>query len=251
VHRARLFRISGLVVGLVLLAAATASTARAMSLADLVAGGSFMATDQPLLFDNFQVTITGALSTDLDDYVVIALEDGFSIVGPIGVVNTFGDILIQYDVWVKDDQRTAPGGIVGASVFFNGAAFGAGSLASVSEDFLAGAGDPIGDLLVFATGVGLADKFDETTFDGSHRHLHVIKDIIVVGGSHWTTGFDGLPCDLLVCGPPTNPGPGLATISLIIERFHVEVTEPVSGSLLGVGLLGLWRLGRRRGSAVA
>jgi hypothetical protein len=241
-----LLRRTGLALVACLVLLGTASTSRALTLADLVGGGSFMAESAPLLFDNFEVTIGGALSGDLGDYVVDPLADGFAIIAPIGVVNGFGDILIEYDVWVKQGP-----GINGASVFFNGAAFGAGSLASVSEDFLAGDPDPIADLLVFATGVGLVDKYDETTFDGSYLHLHVIKDIIVVGGTYLPNGFDlaRIPqllrtSALNVCeiGCPA-PTPGIATISLIEERFRVP--EPLTGSLVGVGLLGLWHLGGR------
>lgn len=245
------FRRGGLLLAVCLVLLGGPSTSRALTLGDLVGGGSFMAESLPLLFDNFQVTIGGALSSDLDDYVVNPLDDGFAIVGPIGVVNGVGDILVEYDVWVKEG-----GGITGASVFFNGAAVGA-SLASVSEDFIAGDPPPIGDLLVYATGVGLVDKYDETTFGDAYLHLHVIKDIIVIGGTFIPDGFDldRIPqllrtssfngCEI-GCPAPT---PGIATISLIEERFRVP--EPITGSLLGVGLLGLWHLGRRPRSAQA
>jgi hypothetical protein len=214
-----------------------APAARALTLADLQGGASFMSTSDPLLFDNFSILVGGALSTDLSDYTVIPLEDGFMIAGPIGVSNGFGDILIEYDVWAKS------GDIDGASLLFNGAAFGFGSLASISEDFfLEGElGDPIGDLLVFVQGVGSSDKFDETSWDENAIHLHVVKDILVVGGTFPLDGNCRIDC-------PNDPLPGLATISLIVERFDHdgEVTEPLTGSMLGFGLMGLWRFGRRR-----
>ena len=106
-----------------------------------------------------------------------------------------------------------------------------------------GGGDPLASLLVFAQGTGGSDKFDETSWDEQGvLKLHVIKDILVVGG---TFPLDcGRVCEDVI--------PGLATISLIIERFEVDnppVSEPLTGSLLGFGLMGLWRFGRRRADA--
>jgi hypothetical protein len=204
-----------------------APAARALTLADLQAGGSFMALSDPLSFDNFSITVSGALSADLSDYTVVVLEDGFSIVGPMGVASSTGGIDLAFDVLIKTD--VAPeSSLTGASLFFNGAAAGPGSLASVAEELIAPGLGSIGSLLVLVDG-NSSDYFDETTWDAPDVvELHVRKLIRVQGGDA--------------------TAPGIGTISLITERFDVDnppVSEPVAATMLGFGLMGLWRFGRR------
>ena len=146
----------------------TAGGAAATTLGDLQ--GSFLVSlDGTLRFENFDTVITGILDTDpvgdeeLEDYKVIALDDGFRIVGPMGAADgNRGDIVINYDV-----VAVGVPGVIEASLFFNGAIIGEGALAAVSEDLVPlENGEPFDDLFVGVTGGnGGSLKFDETSFD--------------------------------------------------------------------------------------
>lgn len=208
-----------LALWLVVASLAFTGSAQALTLADLAAGGSLTSGNGLLLFDDFDFVVSGALSTDLSNYSVVALDDGFRIAGPIGVAeNGVGDLLLEYSVSTTGEGTQ----ISGASLLFNGAASGEGSLASVSEDFF-GRPSPvfIGDLLVGVTGGGISDKTDELGLEPTVE-LRVLKDILVIGGEQ-----------------------GFATISAVDQRF-ATVPEPGTALLLGLGLAGLAFAGRRR-----
>lgn len=192
----------------------------ALSLADLDGGASsFDSLGGSLTFDGFEVGVGPSLSQDLEDYLVIALDDGFRIVGPIGVADgNAGDLVVSYDVWANDGFV-----ITGASVFFNGAAFGDGAFASVSEDlFFVEGQEPGEDLGVLVTGAGFKQKFDSVMFAPSSHIQSVLKDIQVSA-----VEGDG------------------ATISVIDQRYSV-VPEPGTLALLAGGLVILARGSRKR-----
>jgi hypothetical protein len=200
-----------------MLLVASGGPAQALSLQDLQGGGSFMAGG--LLYDGFQVVISGDLDPDLSLYDVTVLPDGFCIMGPLAVQggDAFGDLVIQYDVWAK-----TPGQPISSAVLaFEASAVGPGALASVSEDYLSGDPHPIASLLVIAT-PGLSIPSDEATFEPAVEHLHVVKDIILLSGPD-----------------------GSASIRAIYQRYPVPA--PATSGLLGFGLAGLWAFGRLRG----
>ena len=204
----------------------SASATADLTLADLQMGESFVSLDGTLKFDNFEILVQGILDTDPDgedellDYAVVILDDGFRIVGPMGAADgNRGDILVGYDVWSLTLD------IIGASLFYNGAAFSAGALASVEETLQALEGDvpqqpPVGSLFVFATGGGGSSKYDETSFDGE-LHLHVEKDILV-----------------------DSDGGVISAISFVDQRF-VVVPEPATLALVAGGLALVAARGRR------
>jgi len=200
------------------------ANAFSISLADLVGGESFTSADGKLMFDNFEATVSGALSELLSDYNVIVDDapggntpGGFRLVGPIGVAGgSAGDLVLQYDVWSLGSN------IVSASMFFNGAVDGAGALATITEDFrsLPG-GELLTDrMLVYASAQPDVEMLtDEVVFESPQRHLRVLKDIMVTAVGD------------------------LAAISVIEQQFTV-VPEPSSLGLVILGLSGLAVAGR-------
>jgi hypothetical protein len=195
---------------------AAAGPARALSLQDLQDGGSFMTGG--LLYDGFQVVISGDLDPDLSLYDVTVLPDGFCIMGPLVVQggNAFGDLVLQYDVWAKDGSPP----ISAAVLAFEASAVGPGALASVSEDYLSGDPHPIASLLVVET-PGLSIPSADAVFGAPVAHLHVIKDIILLSGPD-----------------------GSASIRAVYQRYPVPA--PAASGLVGLGLAGLWAFGRLR-----
>ncbi|MCH2171825.1 PEP-CTERM sorting domain-containing protein [Myxococcota bacterium] len=190
------------------------SNATTFTLRELTDGTtpSFGSGNTLLTFSDFEVVLSGALSTDLDDYVAVVLDDGWRLVGPIGVADgNVGDIALSYEVAVSGSQ-----GIGAAEIFFNGAASGLGSTANVSEVFFDSNG-PIGTLFVAATGGGLSQLTDTITFPAPTPILvTALKDIQVI---------------------TTSPGT-VAAISVIDQRFEV-VPEPGTLALASSGLIAL------------
>ncbi|MFP8878057.1 MAG: PEP-CTERM sorting domain-containing protein [Myxococcota bacterium] len=202
------------------LGVATHASATTFTLQELTNGSqpSFESGNMSLRFSDFHATVSGQLSTDLNDYVVVTLEDGWRLVGPIGVADgNLGAIAISYKTSSTSEQR-----IKFAQLFFNGAAFGGGSAATVTENFSIG-GEEIAALFVAVTGGGLMNRTASTMFDDPMLSMvTTLKGIQVV-----TT-------DLAT----------VASISVVDQRFAVP--EPSSLALLSAGFIGLVIDSRRR-----
>jgi len=235
-----------------------------------------------LTFSDFTITPTGSVDPNLADYTVQTLSDGFRIVGNFSAINgQQGDMLISYTVSASAASRTAVDDI---TLAFDGAAQGAHSGATVSEDlFSIPDGNSIASANVFSTGSGLFQKVDTATF-APVRSFTVEKDILVTAGTGSSGGSGGDDNDQ---GKDDNGqgddehngdknrhhhdkdmdhredhdlcesvhhlkefdacGGGAATISFVDQRFSV-VPEPGSLVLLSSGLMGLFGFGRKRKS---
>jgi len=193
------------------LAAGVPQAARALTLADLDAGGSFSVG--ALTFSDFEVLVAGDVSADLSEYPVQILADGFRLAGPLSVM--FGEeatVLVSYVV-------EAAAGIDGASLFAPLVAAGPGSGALVSDSLLDGNGDPLATLLalnVFGDG---SDFSDSAGFVATTK-LEVVKVLSLTSGV-------------------------IAAIPHVDQHFSV-VPEPLTLAMLASGLSGLAVAGRRR-----
>ncbi len=195
-----------------------AAPASALSLGDLNAGDMFTSGNGALKFSFGigSVVVAGSLNSNLDNYLVVTLDNGFRVVGPIGVADgNVGDILLDYSVSATNVLNP----IISAHLSFNGSAFGLGSTANIAEDFSNGE-----SLAVAVTGGGFSQKTDWVDFPATDLLAVVLKDIQVISVD---VGH-------------------LASISVIDQRFNV-VPEPGTAALmLGGGLVGIAALGRSR-----
>lgn len=196
------------------LALTAGAEARALTLADLDAGGSF--TVGALTFSDFEVVVAGGISADLASYPVQPLADGFRLTGPLSVL--LGDeatLLVSYVV-----EAAAGIDITGASLFSPLVATGAGSAALVSSALLDDDGDPVATLLALnVAGSGPPAPSDAAGFSATAK-LGVIEVI------QMTTGI-------------------FAAAPHVDQRFFT-VPEPLTLMMLAIGLAGLAVAGRRR-----
>jgi hypothetical protein len=155
------------------------------------------------------------VSLDLDAYAVQVLSDGFRISGPMtALLGEVGTLLLSYTV-----TSSVPDSIVGASLFADGLAVGAGSAALVAESVFDVANVPLGSMVVYdVTGVGSID-LASTSFAGVSG-LSVAKTLQVKSGT-----FAAIP---------------------FADQHFVVVAEPVTFFMLGAGMMGLLVGGRRR-----
>lgn len=185
--------------------------ARALTLADLDAGGGFSVGG--LTFSDFEVLVSGDVSIDLAEYPVQLLGDGFRLTGPLAVLlGTKATVLVSYVV-------EAAAGIEGASLFSPLVAEGTGAAALVSESLFDGGGNPLATMLALNVVGGSSDPSDAAGFAAVTK-IEVVKVI-------------GLTSGLLAAAPHVD------------QRFTL-VPEPLPLALLAGGLTGLAVAGRRR-----
>ncbi len=195
-----------------------------VSLASLVGGGTLVSEDGNFTFSNFSATVAGAISSDLNDYNVQALESGFRLTGAFLVADgNFGDMVLGYTV-------TAATGILitDAHLFFNGSFNGGappGMGTSVNETLFAN-GDPIAQLSVATSSGGFQQLTDDAIFDPV-TEIEVLKNIAL-------SSYGG-------------QGGSVAHISIVDQKFTF-IPEPGTMLLGATGLLGLAALGRKRSS---
>jgi hypothetical protein len=195
------------------LAAGVPQSARALTLADLDAGGTFSVG--ALTFSDFDVLIVGDLSADLADYGVQLLGDGFRIAGPLSTLfDEEATLLVSYVV-----EATGSFGIEGASLFSPLVAAGSGAAALVSDSIFDADGNPLAQLLalnVFGVGSTLSDS---ASF-AEQAKLEVVK-VVALGG-------------------------GVFSSAPHVDQRFFAVPEPITLAMLASGLVGLAVAGRRR-----
>jgi hypothetical protein len=125
-------------LALAVLSLCLASTARALTLADLNGGSSFDSSDGTLTFafDPGSVVLNGSLPGALTDYLVTPIVGGFQVSGPLAAVNgSLGGLTLAYQV-------TPDLGLLldSASLVITGVAVGASALGAVGVTLSNGAG---------------------------------------------------------------------------------------------------------------
>jgi len=194
------------------------SAAGALSLADAVSGVTLESGG--LLFSDFQVAITGDLSSDLDDYAILGVGSGFTLTGDITqVFGESGTLTLSYQVSVLDASQS----ITDALLSFDGQVLGPGAYAFVTEGVSDAGFGGLGSLFVFDFGAGGSQGTDAVGF-ANQTLLNVTKTIQLDAEA-----FGAL----------------FATAGSIQQQFTV-VPEPRTFATLGLGLFGLGIAGRRR-----
>jgi hypothetical protein len=197
---------------LIVLGLLVSPQARATTLDDLVSGGTL--TAGPLVFSDFSVVLTGVLSTNLEDYGVQPLADGFRLTGPLSVLfGQQGTLLLSYTV-----SALGAATVNGASLAAPAIALGTGASALVAEALFGASFEPLATLFAYAIGGGASDPAEGAGFAPT-AELHVVKTIQLTSGM-------------------------FASVPFIDQRF-VVVAEPTSLGLMGLGLFCLYVYGRR------
>jgi hypothetical protein len=195
---------------------AFAGSASALTLADLSAGASFNAG--PLSFGHFVVTPTGSVDSNLADYQVQTLTDGFRILGGLGVFDgDQGSLHVAFDV-----TDSSPGGADGLAFQFDGAASGKGSGAMVTESVSDTSNNHVASASVFASGG--AQLSNTAGFGGAQSDFHVEEGVIL-----------------------KSVGLASAAGASSIDDQFTAMPEPGTLLLLAAGMTGLFVMSRKRG----
>ncbi|HBZ72434.1 MAG TPA: hypothetical protein DEP35_22940 [Deltaproteobacteria bacterium] len=201
----------------VICAASLASSSRAVTLGDLAAGASFSAG--ALSFSHFTITSTGSIDSNLSDYQVQSLTDGFRIAGGFAAFDgDQGSMHISYEV-----TDSAASGVDGLGLQFDGAASAKGSGTMVTDNAFDSGNNHLGSASVFSSGGGGATLLSAANFGGPQSDLHVEEGIILK-----SVGLASA-----------------AAISAIDEHF-TAMPEPGTLILLGSGMAGLFMMARKR-----
>ena len=194
-----------------------ASSAMALTMADLTVFGTTLQVDDKL-FSNFFYSSSGDNAISAANVTVIpdptAFNPGLAFQAAWQVfTGQSTDSQISFDVQVQQ------GGNAITDISATLVSFGVTSTGSIV--FTENTTNPTGSLLLFAHGTQV-QSYDEFTFDPTTGVIHVSKDLGLNGGTN-----------------------GVAGVSLLKNNFS-EVPEPATMLLLGSGLLGMGVYARRR-----
>lgn len=188
----------------------------------VVPGATLTSEDGNFTFGDFGASVTGAISSNLDDYNVQALTSGFRVTGAFLVADgNFGDMVLSFSVTPKQGIL-----ITDAHLFFNGSFNGnapPGMGTSVNETIFHN-NDPIAQLSVATSSGGFQKLTDAVVFDPVPS-ITVLKDIAL-------SSYGG-------------QGGSVAHISIVDQTF-TYIPEPGTLLLGSAGLLGIAVLGRKR-----
>jgi hypothetical protein len=219
-------KLLSLAVGaLALLGVSGSAMATTVTLASLVAPGATLTSDDgTLTFSGFSANISGALSTNLANYNVQSLANGFRITGAFLVADgNIGDLVLGYTATASQGLQITEVKLF-ANATFNPKPAPPGLAAGVSETVFSG-GNPIGILSVAATSQGFADLTDSATLAPPVNTITVLKDIALTSSSG---------------------GQGSAAHISVVDQTFTVTPEPGTLLLGSAGLLGIAAIGRKR-----
>jgi hypothetical protein len=207
--------------------------ARATLLSTLLnEGGSIQVGDK--LFNGFTYSWTGDMpdpsTVNVLAYVDAAGDFGLQFQGAFldFLGGSGSDALLGFHVSVIEPNFV----ITGATLTGNPTVLGGNGIMSITETFLPG--NPFASMSIYSIAPGTSKLTDSVTFPQGYQSLYVQKDIMA-----FSTATNG----------------GVPTLSFFTQTFQqsptINIPEPASAVLLGIGLMGLaWlRIRRSHGAA--
>jgi hypothetical protein len=189
----------------------------AVSLASLTNSGATLLVGDKL-FSHFGITGYNAGSIDVEGIEEYGSDYGIQFSGSIAADDSSMDLTLQYQVTVTNSANL----ISQANLSFNGVTVGGPGIAEVTEDVYTNMNYLYGQMEVYATQSSQVLSTN-MAINPPQAQLNLDKDVLVYSVTL----------------------PAFSSISTINQSF-VQVPEPSSVALVGMGLMGLLAVYRRR-----